>query len=134
MFVSNLNGNVNSDGKFSNADLQYLLTYLHNGTGAIPSQPPVTAPTSGGEINHAYLYSQATINVTDTNPAPASTTSGVVNTMAFTTSADLQGFLTLLKPGQGSSEAVPEPSTLVLMGLAVGSLAVARRRLARLGG
>ncbi len=54
---------------------------------------------------------------------------GDMNNDGVVNNADLQAFLDLLNSGGGSSNSVPEPASLALLGL--GALAIAYRRRSR---
>jgi len=98
-----LPGDFNRDGHVDAADVQAMMAALAN--------------LSGYNAAHSNLTATQLLDIEDVN------NDGVVN------NADLQAMLDLLKSGGGSSNSVPEPASLALLGL--GALAIAYRRRSR---
>jgi hypothetical protein len=86
------------------------------------------SPVRYNSMSYAYNYYSATINI---SPVDNVLSFGNVNSDFTPANADLQALISYLKVGGGSSEAVPEPSTLVLSAAALACLAISRRRFSR---
>jgi len=98
-----LPGDFNRDGHVDAADILPMMVAFTN--------------LSGYKAAHSSLTTAQLLAIEDVNG------DGKVN------NTDLQALLTLLKSGGGSSNSVPEPSSIVL--LCLGGLAIAFRRRAR---
>ncbi|HZZ28876.1 MAG TPA: PEP-CTERM sorting domain-containing protein [Pirellulales bacterium] len=101
-------GDLNQDHHFDAADIRLIEEALTN-----PSQYFTDIHNSTGETTFGLAD---LLDVAD------------VNHDGLVTNADLQYMLAALKTGHGSLENVPEPSTILLLGLAFPALAAAARR------
>ena len=113
--VQSLPGDVNRDGHIDTADLVAMESALTIGPAAYAAQLGYfnAGPPSLDALNAAI----AQVN-----------RSGDVNFDGSLTNADLQAMINLLKAGGGSTTAVPEPASFVMLALSGLTFAAKRRR------
>src|SRR5262249_27165982 len=118
-----------ADYEFGDGRIDFIRIY----NSALTAQQIATIVPVKGDINGDGKFDGADVVALEkalANPAAAANLAlGDFNGDGALTNADLQGMLLALKAGQGSSAAVPEPSSAVLLGANVCvCLWVVRRR------